>query len=55
MYNTIEVLYMKKSGIYQIKCRKNGKIYVRHARTSADMDLNIERMEQIRDGILKLV
>lgn len=34
---------------------RNGKIYVRHARTSADMDLNIERMEQIRDGILKLV
>ncbi len=34
---------------------KNGKIYVRHARTSADMDLNVKRMEQIRDGILKLV
>ena len=28
MYNTVEVLYMKRSGVYQIKCIENEKIYI---------------------------
>ena len=34
---------------------RNGTVYVRHARRPSDMDLNVERMEKIRDGILKLI
>lgn len=43
MYNTIEVLYMKKSGIYQIKCKKNGKVYI-----GQTIDLNRRLNDHLR-------
>lgn len=53
-YQNTPLAEFDKGFLLTVGTMKKGTVYVSHARRSTDMDINMEQMEQIRQGILKL-